>query len=104
MDSERDSHAPPDDIARDAIRETFDWSETDPSNAVVKLVAADLNRDPLDIESLYERVDPDALDAIVTTTGTDTDRSTVTVSFTYADRFVTVDATGTVVVRPVDVG
>jgi len=104
MDSKRDGRTLSDDLASDAVRETFDWSETHPSTAVVEVVAADLGRDPLEFESLYERVDPDALDAIVTTTGTNTDRSTVTVSFTFADRSVTVDATGTVIARPVDVG
>ena len=84
----------------DAIRATFEWSSTDPSQAVVETVAVASNREPKAIEPLYDVVDPDALDSLVGANGTASSRSGPTVTFEFAGHDVTVRGDGTVVVRP----
>lgn len=85
-------------------RQRFDWTETKPSTAVVDVVATALEVAPTDVEPLYNAVDPDALDRIVVDPIGDRDTTAVEVSFTFADREVTVEGAGAVVVEPVDVG
>jgi len=48
-----------------AIAKQFDWSETAPSTAIVRLLSIAKNCDPTAIEPLVESVDPDALDRLV---------------------------------------
>lgn len=79
------------------VRAHFDWSSTTPAEAVVQTVAVAADRDPAALEPLYDAVDPDALNALVRGDGKLTD--SVTVTFVYADRQVTVHGTGEVVVR-----
>ena len=61
---------------------------------VIDAVAAETDRDALDLPPLAEAVDPDALVAIA-----DSDSRAV-VSFPYAGQHVMVDGTGTVTVDP----
>lgn len=75
----------------------YEWSETAPSIAVVETVAAAVDRDVTAIGPLYESVDPDALDALVQS-DEPTKTGETTVSFTVADRAVTVHSRGEVVV------
>lgn len=75
-----------------------DWRGTgQPSIAVVEAVADATDRDPLDVASLYDHVDTDALDALVTSAedGSGTD---VRVSFTYDGVRVLVEGTGGITV------
>ncbi|MFB6303700.1 MAG: HalOD1 output domain-containing protein [Haloferacaceae archaeon] len=78
-------------------RGVYDWTSTDPSRAVVETVAnaADRGRDELD--SLYEYVDPDVLDALVGSDGEGADG--VVVSFEMDEYRVVVYADGRVIVR-----
>lgn len=46
-------------------RETFDWSQTAPSTAVVETVAAVSDSDHTDLDILADAIDPDALDRLV---------------------------------------
>lgn len=53
------------------LERRYDWSETAPSVAVVEAIAAVAETDPADVPigrgtSLYDVVDTDALDALVT--------------------------------------
>ena len=48
-----------------AISKQFDWNETPPSAAAVRLLSIAENCDPTAIEPLAESVDPDALDRLV---------------------------------------
>jgi hypothetical protein len=82
------------------IRATFDWSSTDPSQAVVETVAVASDREPKAIEPLYDVVDPDALDSLVGANGTVPSRSGPTVTFGFAGYDVSVRGDGTVIVRP----
>lgn len=80
-----------------ARRVQFDWSETLPSTAVVNTVADVSNRDPTEVEPLYEYVDPDALDALITRARSDSPTITM-VAFSLADYDVSVYADGEVAV------
>lgn len=86
------------------VRRSFDWAETKPSAAVVEVVSSALGAVATDVEPLYSAVDPDALDKLVSDPGGRRDCTAVVVSFTFADRRVTVEGTGTVVAEPVNVG
>ena len=60
-----------DDTDTDRLRVRHDWSTTPPSVAVVTAVAAREDVDPLEVRTelgstLYDHVDPEALDALVT--------------------------------------
>lgn len=85
-------------------RTTFDGEDVTPSTAVVETVAAVRGVDPMELDPLYEVVDPQALDRLVAPrpprrTGD------CTVVFTYFDHEVTVRSPGIVRVRPLeDVG
>lgn len=83
----------------DSIVSRYDWTSTAPHTAVVETVAAAVNRDPVDLEPLYSRVDPDALDVILGPTCDPRGEEPIGVSFTYAGRDVTVESSGEVVVR-----
>lgn len=87
-----------------SVRAEYEWSSTSPSTAVVETVATAVGRDPTELELLYGSVDPDALDALVHSTGRPAEGNTVTVSFVFAERRVTVRETGAVIVHPVDLG
>jgi hypothetical protein len=56
-------------VGRDRTDETisrqFDWAETPPSVAVVRLISVAMNCDPTAIEPLGESVDPEALDRLL---------------------------------------
>jgi|GEM_PF-2146788 hypothetical protein len=47
------------------ISRQFDWNETPPSVAIVRLLSVAMNCDPIDIDPLGETVDPDALDRLL---------------------------------------
>jgi len=47
------------------ISREFDWSETPPSVAVVRLLSVAMNCDPTAVDPLGETVDPDALDRLL---------------------------------------
>jgi len=52
------------DGAGQSISRTFDWHETPPSVAVVRLLSVAMNCDPTAVDPLGETVDPDALDRL----------------------------------------
>ncbi|MHC3438309.1 HalOD1 output domain-containing protein [Natrialbaceae archaeon A-gly3] len=70
------------DAGTDPLRIRYDWSDTVPSAAVVRTVAAREGIGVLEVRTelettLYDHVDPEALDALVTGDGH------VSVSFTF---------------------
>lgn len=67
-----------------------------PSIAVLEAVATATNRDPIDLPRLHDYVDPDALDALVSTGSAD---GSVSVSFDYDGLEVTVDSVDGVELR-----
>lgn len=73
-----------------------DWREHDsPCTAIVEVVAEATGREPTDLPPLYESIETDALDALVSTS---TDAST-RVTFDYAGVEVTVRSNGEFEVR-----
>jgi len=77
-----------------------DWTEVPPSVAVVETVSNATGREPTELPSLYDTIDSDALDALCTDDGRDTEA--ITVSFVYAEQEVTVLGGGTVIVEPIE--
>ncbi|AFZ74912.1 HalOD1 output domain-containing protein [Natronobacterium gregoryi] len=73
------------------------WGER-PSAAVVETIAQAEGVDPMTFEpSLYQAIDPDALDTLIESADGE-----VTVVFTFAGYTVGVDGTGTVTLAPID--
>lgn len=85
----------------DAISEPVrsDWSEYDsPCAAIVETVEAATGRVHTSLPPLFEAIDTDALEAIVSPTPTGVDGA-VQISFEYAGTAVTVSSEGEIVVR-----
>ena len=62
---------------------TYGWGEPSLSIAVIEAVAAEAECDPDELTSLYDVIDPDALERFFEV-GTDRDRPERRVAFTYA--------------------
>lgn len=78
----------------------YEWSEPClPSTALIEVIAAATDRDPLDMPPLYEHVDVDALDAILTARWNGTN-GTVNVSFAYDGVEILLDSDGNIELRP----
>ncbi|MCU4926889.1 hypothetical protein OB905_13015 [Halobacteria archaeon AArc-dxtr1] len=73
------------------------------SQRVVHAVATETDTDPLELEPLFGVVDPESLDSLFEPTSGGATRSTGTIRFEYEDCEVTVDADGSVDVRPLSV-
>jgi len=67
--------------------------------AVVETVAVALDLETTALEPLYESVDPDALDALFEAKDSSATPGELTVTFTVAERQVTVHGSGEVVVH-----
>lgn len=94
-----DDHGPVTD-ADGVIQAEYDWSLLAPSTAVIETVAIATNREPTGLDSLFETVDPEALDALVRSSGPHTTERDVTVRFGFAGHDVTVQNNGMVVIEP----
>lgn len=80
------------------IRESrqLDWQEYEyPSTAVIELVAEATGRDQTELAPLYDHVDSDALDSLLTGPS----EGDLELSFDYDDVFVRVTGSGVVEVR-----
>ena len=86
------------DPATKTYRVGFDWPETSPPSAIlVEAMAAVTDTDPTELDSLYDTVDPDALDDLFARpTGANAFDGRVT--FTYCDHEVTVYGTGEIAI------
>lgn len=84
--------------AQETVRDTWDDSE-DPSTAVVEAVAAVTGQDPLEMPCLYDSLDVEALDGLLTSDRAEA-RGNVAVSFAYDGAFVWVDSGGAIKVDP----
>ena len=91
-------------MTTEQVRTRYDWSCIDPSTAVIETVAAATGREPTSFGPLYESVDPDALDALVTADKVPVGDPSLAVSFTFADQHVTVRASGELIVRTDELG
>lgn len=76
-----------------------EWDESlPPSTAIVEAAAAATGREPTDMPELYEYIDGDALDKLVTRKGAAAERS-VELSFGYGDVDVWLDSNGQILVE-----
>lgn len=87
------------DVDADAYRATDDADGASPSETVVRTVAAVTDTDPPSLPSLYDSVDPDALDSLFSSPREVAGRVGRT-TFEYADCVVTVASDGDVLVDP----
>ena len=83
--------------AERTISTQFDWSETPPSVAAVRLLSVASNADPTAIEPLGETVDPDTLDRLVPSMGAESK-----LAFTHHCLSVVLYGDGTATVAPED--
>lgn len=78
------------DADRGTFRAAFDNSRDSASLAVVSVVAAVLERDPMDLTPLHSVIDTDALETLATRPS-DSRETGISVSFQYEGREVTVE-------------
>lgn len=84
---------------------TFDWDDYEPiSSTVVSTVARAAGVSPNELEELYDRVEPCALDQLFASLRGGARPTDGHVTFEYAGFEVTVYSYGQVVVRPPEVG
>ncbi len=77
----------------------FESSTTDSppvSQQVVQAVAEEKNADPLELEPIFNAIDPESLDTLFEPTKAGSRRATGSVTFSYAECTVTVDADGSI--------
>jgi len=78
------------------ISRQFNWGETPPSTAVIRIISVAMNCDPTAVDPLAETVDPDALDRLLRSM----DDGTLT--FTHLAFSILLHADGTVSVSPTE--
>ncbi|MCW8173201.1 HalOD1 output domain-containing protein [Natrialba swarupiae] len=78
---------------------SHDWDASESlSRTIVSTVAALSGRNPAEMERLYDRIDPDGLEALFEPTNAGTNRNAGTVSFRLEGYTVTVHGSGSIVV------
>lgn len=77
----------------------YEWRNPDrPSTTLIDAIATTTDRDPMAMSPLYQWIDPEALDALVSDRDART-AETVTITFSYDDVLVTIDSTGGIELR-----
>lgn len=84
----------------ETVRSQYDWSTISPSTAVVETVAVAVDRETTELDTLYDSLEPDALDTLIQKSSSSPALSPVRVTFTFADRHIVVDSEGEIVVEP----
>lgn len=99
MKSDDESSGTDESTAGSPVRVRHAWSASDrPSTAVTEAVAATTGRKPATMPPLYEYIDPDALNAVLTSRTNDS-ANAVAVSFTYGGVTVRIDSGGWIEVQ-----
>lgn len=78
----------------------FDRRTRSATNAVVTAVASAADTDPLKLPPLWSVLDSEALDRFFASLTREPDPGESAITFEYADRVVTVNGQGTVIVEP----
>lgn len=91
------------DSETDTYRAEFDSAEIEPSMAVVEVVVSVSDAGPLQLDPLYEVVDPELIDQFCTRTTRDSQAGDRMISFPYHDYSVTVESRGVIEVEPLPV-
>lgn len=82
----------------ETVRAKFDQTETTATMAVIEALAAVRDVDPLELDSLYPTIDPDALDELMSVRHDST--GDVHVSFTLGEETITVHSYGIIDITP----
>lgn len=82
------------------VRARYDWESTPPSTAIVETIAEATGDNPTSLEPLYESVDPDALNALLTSVPSPTAGRDLRISLSVDGHAITVFGDGGIVVRP----
>ena len=77
-------------------RREFDWTEIAPSTAVIELLAEESGQDPIELDPLYETIDPEALDQLIRGNGANPHDHILAVSFSYNEYAVVILSGGLV--------
>ena len=77
-------------------RRKFNWTEIAPGTAVIELITEESGQAPTELDPLYETIDPEALDRLVSGNGTNPHDHTVSVSFSYNEYAVIIQSGGLV--------
>lgn len=81
------------------VRVRHAWTHSEePSTAIIEAVAAATNRDPTTMPPLYEYINVDALNSLLTSRPPNTENVT-TVSFSYEDATVQLDSSGWIEIK-----
>ena len=89
------------DVDADLVRAEYDGSRDQPSLAIVAVVAAAANSDPIELSPLHSAIDTGTLDDLLSETATD-DRKNFRLSFSYEGFAVTAFSDGTIEVTPME--
>ncbi|WP_231188379.1 HalOD1 output domain-containing protein [Haladaptatus sp. DYF46] len=83
------------------IQAFYNWGDTAPSAAVIDTVAFAAHRELSDLPLLYEVVEPEALDKLITSSNAmrASQDSQLSISFAYANCAVTIKCDGEVCIR-----
>ncbi|MFD1685837.1 HalOD1 output domain-containing protein [Halobellus litoreus] len=84
----------------ETVRARYDWESTPPSTAIVETIAEATGDNPTALEPLYESVDPDALNALLTSVPSRTAGRDLRISLSVDGHAITVFGDGGIVVRP----
>lgn len=80
---------------------TYDWRVSEPLSTLIITAIADITGNaPTDLEPLYDRIDPDALDRLFSPNPDGSLGAAGPVTFTFHGHEVTVERHGHVVIRP----
>lgn len=81
-------------------RASFDCENTDPSTAVIRMMATVKNKRPLDLSQLGREIDLDSLEQILTSPSIGDSGNSRKIEFTYEEYTVTVMSCGIIRVKP----
>lgn len=90
------------DFETKTYRASFDCKTTDPSTAVIRIMATVKNKRPLDLSPLGREIDLDSLDQLLTTPSPRDRSNSRKIEFMYVDHTVTVMSCGLIKVKPHD--
>ena len=105
--SDTDPPPAPDATGHDPRTDTYhahhDWAENGSIGTTIVNAVAALNGVAFDeCEPVYDVIDPDALDAVLTPTTDRSARALVQVQFSYHGHMITVDSTGEIIIDAPD--
>jgi len=84
-------------VFEERMSSTFESTEPAVSTRVVQRVATSTNQEVAQLPALYDTIDPDALDAIISSVSTNT--SSLTIRFSYSGCQITINGSGEVSVE-----